>query len=275
MSFLNRISQRVLIFLIIVGTLWFITSQVFERLDQKMPLFVALFVTYILSAYIILPQIIHFSLKILRRGRIPKTTHAFDGLPADPVNIILLGSKDELFAAFAAAGWHKADRLAPQSALKMAISFMFNKPYPEAPFSSLYLFGRKQDLGFQEAIGHSPRKRNHIRFWPANIDPRMEISNLRYWLKKQPVDLVKSHIWVGAGSEDLGFGLTKLTFQISHRVGKNVDKERDHILDSLEQSGSIHDKQYVDAGELVAGKYISDGKILYAKLASFQMEDYS
>ncbi len=41
----------------------------------------------------------------------------------------------------------------------MARAFVLNTPYPTAPFSTLYLFGRGQDIGFEKAIGDSPRRR--------------------------------------------------------------------------------------------------------------------
>ena len=45
----------------------------------------------------------------------------------------------------------------------------FNSPYPTAPFSTLYLFARGQDVGFQKAIDSSPRKRHHVRFWALGL----------------------------------------------------------------------------------------------------------
>jgi hypothetical protein len=47
----------------------------------------------------------------------------------------------------------------------MAVAFVLNRPYPAAPFSSLYLFGRKQDVGFQKAIDSSCRRSSSR--WPA------------------------------------------------------------------------------------------------------------
>ena len=51
----------------------------------------------------------------------------------------------------------------------MVRAFVLNSPYPTAPFSTLYLFGRGQDIGFQKAIDNSPRKRHHIRFWAQSL----------------------------------------------------------------------------------------------------------
>lgn len=266
MQFIVRWAQRIFVFCFSIGTLWFIVTQIFDRFEDRMPFFAALILTYLVSAYIFLPQIIRFSTMIVRRRHIPRMTLAMDGLLADPVNIIFTGTAEELCSAFANIGWHQADPLDLKSAWKMIRSVTLNKPYVQAPFSRQYLFGRTQDYGFQQAIGNSPRKRHHIRFWAANIDPETELGNVRYWVKKHPVDPTTSTIWVGAGTEDLGLGIKKLTYQISHRTNKEVDTERDYIIESLKQKNKIQNIRHINTGDLIAGKYISDGKIILAKL---------
>ncbi len=268
MNFLIRTFQRLLLFVVSMGVLWVIVTQIFFRFHERLPFVFAVMVTYLVSAYIFLPQAVHFGVMVARRGRIPRVIHAPDGLADAPVNIVLLGTIKELQEAFVKAGWYQADALTFRSAWKMAKCFILNTPYPQAPFSSRYLFGRGQDIGFQEAIGHSPRQRHHIRFWAANIDPEAELLDLQYWLKKHPIDPQTSHIWVGAGSLDLGFGLASLTYQISHQVDTHVDLERDYIFRSLTQNGLIHDEHFINPGEAVGSKYISDGRILWGKLGA-------
>ncbi|MEO5510985.1 MAG: LssY C-terminal domain-containing protein [Longimicrobiales bacterium] len=266
MNFTARMIRRIGIFIVASAVLWLIITQVFDRLDNRVPLIVAIVATYFIAAYVLLPQLIHVGVMVLGRGRIPRITHAADGLAGDPVNIIFMGTAADLNMAFLSAGWYEADRLSLRSSWTMIVSFLFNRPYPTAPFSTFYLFGRKQDFGFQQAIGKSPRKRNHIRFWAANLDPETEISDVKYWMKKHTVDMAIAHAWVGAGSRDTGFGLTEMTYQISHHVDMQVDNERSYILSSLQQSGWIGDASYIDAGSLVLGKYVTDGRILRALL---------
>ena len=99
----------------------------------------------------------------------PRYTITGDGLPGDPVNVTLIGTLQQLRAAFATLGWSEADRLGLASSWRMVRAFVFNAPYETAPFSTLYLFGRGQDIGFQKAIDNSPRKRHHIRFWAQSL----------------------------------------------------------------------------------------------------------
>ena len=67
--------------------------------------------TYGIAAYIILPRIIRMGLKVLQRKLVPSFTVTGDGLPGDPVNLALIGTRPQLRAAFATLGWLEADRL--------------------------------------------------------------------------------------------------------------------------------------------------------------------
>ncbi|WP_051469738.1 LssY C-terminal domain-containing protein [Chelativorans sp. J32] len=265
--------QRAFILLIASATLWFIVTQIFDRIEQRVPVFAALLLTYVIAAYVILPPIVRASVAVLRRKRIPRVTRAADGLPADPVNVVLIGSQEQLRSAFAVAGWHAADPLTLNSAAKMAVSFVLNRSYPTAPFSALYLFGRRQDIGFQEDVGDSPRKRHHIRFWAANIDPESDIGNLSYWTRRWRIDPSRSDIWVGAGTTDTGFGLQSVTWQISHRVDRHADSERDYIVTALRNAGCIAEERYIEAGEPVGTRFITDGRIFHAWLVASQFAD--
>ena len=165
MRLLRRLVQRLLIFGLGIFCVWLIVFVVFETADRRLPWILAVAMTYGIAAYIVLPRAIRMGLKILQRKRVPSYTITGDGLPGDPVNVVLVGTLQQLRDAFAALGWSDADRLSLASSWGMVRAFVLNVPYPSAPFSTLYLFGRGQDIGFQRAIDNSPRKRHHIRFW--------------------------------------------------------------------------------------------------------------
>lgn len=265
MHFVFRWTERVIIFIISLSVIWLIVTQVFNRLDQRLSLFTALFLTYLISAYVLLPQIIHLTTLMLRKGRIPRFTRAADGLPADLANLILMGTEEGLRRAFEKAGWHEAEALTIKTGWKMIVHFVRNTPYPSAPFSSLYLFGRKQDIGFQLPISNSPRQRHHVRFWATNTDRLVDPFDIAYWTKKQPVDYSKPVMWIGAATRDTGFGLAKLTYQITHRTDPDVDEERDYVLATLESTGAEHADLY-ESGQFKVGRYSSDGKIAVMNL---------
>ncbi|MDB4977962.1 MAG: hypothetical protein JWM56_148 [Candidatus Peribacteria bacterium] len=266
MGFFIRSVQRFCIGILALVVLWFIVTQIYDRLDEQLPAYLALLLTYVISAYVLLPQLIHASVIIFRRGHIPRCTRVADGLLADPVNIVLLGTEQQLRAAFHAARWFEADNLTIRSMWEMARAFVWNTAYPTAPFSKRYLFGRKQDIGFQLPIGHSPRQRHHIRFWAANADELIDPMNARYWITKYAVDPSTALMWIGAASKDTGFGLARLTFQITHAVDHYIDDERDFIIASLREAGVIHSEHSFASGEFTIGKYVSDGHIVVSEL---------
>ena len=251
-------------------SVWLIVF-VFRFTDSRLPTLLALAVTYGIAAYVVLPRIVRMGLKILARKRVPRFTITGDGLPGDPVNLVLTGTLQQLHVAFRLAGWSEADRLGLASSWRMVRAFVSNSPYPTAPFSTLYLFGRGQDVGFQKAIDDSPRKRHHIRFWASSLAyADTDMKKASFWLNTdRPPDAACVH-WVGAGTKDTGISLTRLTFQITHATDSDTNLERDYIVDDLRKSGVIGETNSIKAGQRLARKpvnhYVSDGEITAASL---------
>ena len=90
MRLLKRLLQRLLVFGLGVTTVWLIVFVVFRFADHRLPWILALGVTYGLAAYVILPRAVRMGLKILQRRHVPRFTMTGDGLPGDPVNLVLI-----------------------------------------------------------------------------------------------------------------------------------------------------------------------------------------
>ena len=269
MRLLKRFLQRLAIFGLGLFTVWFIVFVVFEVADRWLPWFLALAATYGVAAYIILPRIVRMGLKVLQHKRVPRYTITGDGLPGDPVNLALTGTLEQLRAAFAHAGWSEADRLGLRSSWHMARAFVFNASYPTAPFSTLYLFGRGQDIGFQKAIDGSPRKRHHVRFWALDTAlVETTWGTAKFWLNTDRPAHDAHVYWIGAGTRDTGFSLTQLTFQITHATDADTNAERDFIVAELRNNGLIGDVNDVQAGRHIehVNRYVTDGEIALATL---------
>ncbi len=271
MRFLARLLQRTLVLGLGIFAVWLIVFVVFRVADNRLPWMIAVGVTYGLAAYIILPRIIRLGLKILQRGKVPSFTTTGDGLPGDPVNLTLIGDLNQLRGAFKTAGWSEADPLGLASSWRMARAFVLNRPYPTAPFSTLYLFGRGQDIGFQKAIGGSPRKRHHVRFWASNFEPgEHELAKPEFWLNTDRPPEDAQVLWVGAGTKDTGISVTRLSFQITHATDSDTNAERDFIVGELSQYGVIGDVTLHQAGQHLRPKrvnhYVTDGEVAAAAL---------
>jgi LssY C-terminus len=269
---MNRWLQRLLIAGLGIVTVWLIVFVVFEDMDRRLPWVLALGLTYGLAAYVILPRAVRIGLKILHRNRVPSFTTTTDGLPGDPVNIALIGTLQQLRTAFRTLGWSQADPLGLASSWGMVRAFVLNSPYPTAPFSTLYLFGRGHDIGFQKAISNSPRKRHHIRFWALDLAHAKDTWGAStFWLNADRPPDDERVLWVGAGTRDTGLSFTRLTFQVTHATDADTNAERNFIIDELQQTGLVEAVKVYQAGQHLPGEHINhyttDGKVILASLA--------
>ena len=271
MRLLKRLLHRLLILGLGILCVWLIVF-VFRFTDHRLPTILAVALTYGMAAYIILPRAVRMGLKILQRKHVPRFTITADGLPGDPVNLALIGTLQQLRDAFATAGWSEADRLGVASSWRMIRAFVLNSPYPTAPFSTLYLYGRGQDIGFQKAIDNSPRKRHHIRFWALSL-ARAEatVGTAAFWLNTDRLPRDAHVLWVGAGTKDTGLSLTRLTFQITHATDSDTNAERDFIIAQLRNNRVIEDVNSYRSGQRLplepVNHYVTDGEVTVARLA--------
>ncbi|MFZ4533499.1 MAG: LssY C-terminal domain-containing protein, partial [Alsobacter sp.] len=155
---------------------------------------------------------------------------------------------------------------------RMATAFVLNRSYPTAPFSTLYLFGRGQDVGFQQAIDNSPRKRHHVRFWGRPVDhAEQSLDSPGFWFNSdQPAENDRA-MWVGAGTKDIGLSLTRLSFEITHATDADTNRERDWVVAELVRHGVVTDVRSHLAGERLTigpvNRYVTDGMVAVADLS--------
>lgn len=147
-------------------------------------------------------------------------TRTTDGLLGDPVNLAVDASAEQLDAVMTHAGWHRADEITPSSTWGIIVSTLTRRSYPTAPVSTLTLFGRRQDVAYQQEVKGNPKQRHHVRFW--HTPPG--------WLLPGGTRVD----WLGAGTYDTNVGLSLFTFQVTHRIDENTDIERDYIIDSVQ-----------------------------------------
>lgn len=187
-------------------------------LHRTLPVWAAgLLLSYALVAYLLMPLL--WEIYIARHPALqalPGITHTRAGISGDPLNLALIGTEAEVLGIMRAADWVHARPLGLRSDLKLAQATVLKRPDDDAPVSSLYLFGRREDLAFEQPVGHDPRQRHHVRLWRA---PQLG-----------PDD---RPLWVGAATFDQGVGLSHNTGQITHHIAADVDAERDHVLQSL------------------------------------------
>ncbi len=189
-----------------------------------------------------------------------------DGLPrrvndefknqGDMVNFILVGSEQQVKDALDAASWRIADIDNKEAVMKAVLETYEKKDYLQMPMSQLYLFGRKQDYGYELAQAYSVvASRHHFRIWKA------------------PVTWNGQTLWAGAGTHDIGFEKDQRNGKVTHKIDPAVDGERDNIGQTLQTSGKVKSLSYYlppdpvqGAKNATGGGYHSDGRILVVVL---------
>lgn len=185
-------------------------------------------------------------------GKIPRRVQDPSGNPGDMVNILLIGTQDDVTAAFKAAGWVEVDRSVADTVLTGALATFSKEAYLTMPMSILYLFGRPQDYGFAHA---EPVKviesRNHLRAWKS-----------AYEADGRPV-------WCIAATHDIGFERDQRNNGLTHKIDPAIDGEREYVNDTLSSTGLVVRRAHVTppgalltAKTATGGEFHSDGRIL-------------
>ncbi len=188
---------------------------------------------YLVVAYFILPMTwrVGETHKEKKEGDLadaPRVSRTANDIPGDPINLAIVGSETNLIRGMIKAGWYPADPITLESSLRIAVDSVLRRSDDQAPVSSLFLFGRKQDLAFEQPVGDNPRQRHHVRFWRWNQER-----------DGRPV-------WIGSATYDERVGLSYTTGQITHHIGPDVDAERDRIAQELQKAGFVEKVEWKD-----------------------------
>src|SRR5580700_2675148 len=133
-------------------------------------------------------------------------TYTRAGVPADPINVGLVGSREDVLCAMNAAGWYPADPITLRSSIEIVGSVLLDRPYHKAPVSHLYYDKRRQDLAFEKPVGTSADRRNHVRIWRV----------LEHGQEGRAV-------WLGAATFDRGVGFSHDDARVTHHIRPDID----------------------------------------------------
>ncbi len=196
-------------------------------------------------------------LSVVAKDTLPLVCFFRDGTKGDPLNLRIIATSAQLGAAFTEAGWFRADEITLFTSMRIARDSLLDRRYTTAPMSNLFLYGRRQDYGFQKP-GRSARERDHVRFWDTGLrgpDGRT--------------------LWLGAATKDVDIEISPRTHLPTHKIAPNVDDERDLVVEDLAKAGWVLEQNYVRAmdgpvvGENAYGDaYVTDGMVAVLVLAN-------
>lgn len=211
----------------------------------------AVLVTYGLAAYIFIPAAIRLWRIVRPPTHLPVYCVTPDGFASDPLNIGIIATRLELIQVMEKAGWQMADRHSFKNVIKVIICTIINQPYATAPVSSMYLFGRKQDLAFEQSVDGSPASRHHIRFWATTYKGKTPLSaRAIHWQHRQAhIQGDDDLLWVGAASLDRGISLVRHNLQFTHMIDPDTNRERELLVEQLRVAGVVRKVNSVRLGK--------------------------
>ena len=183
---------------------------------------------------------------------IPRRVSDPQGKPGDMVNILLVGTEEQVVQVFTRAGWVQVDRSVQDAVVNAVIDSLQKKDYLTMPMSTLYLFDRPQDYGFAHAEPvRVAISRNHLRAWKSP-----------YLVEGRP-------LWCVAATHDVGFERDERNDSVTHKIDPAIDSEREYVNDTLSRTGLVVQRTHVTPADPVTaastatgGSFHSDGRIL-------------
>jgi len=188
----------------------------------------------------------------------PRRVKNKQGGEGGPVNLVLIGSKEEISGAFEKADWTAAQDSNANSLWKTFEAVIKGKGYDAAPMSILYVYGRPEDMAFEKML-NTFTMRHHLRIWKAPMTAP----------DGRP-------IWLVVADHDNGFDIRPGV--ISHSVDPRVDLERAKVGADLGMTGFVVAEELVSPPNparsgvtATGGKWESDGKLLVVDLKPWSM----
>jgi hypothetical protein len=196
------------------------------------------------------------SLTALAKGLPVRTVEGKKQRDADIVNLLIVGSRNQVEDAFLGAGWLPADKVTARSIARSIFAQVEERSYPAAPMSGQTLDGIPQDMSWQQTL-NSKRHRHHARLWKLADG----------W---NGVDA-----WAGAATHDIGVKLSMKRMSFIHRIDPNIDLEREKIINDLFAAGCLAGWTYAGRSGVPKSSLNATGDVMQTdqKLAVLRLRD--
>jgi LssY C-terminus len=157
--------------------------------------------------------------EMLLQGQSDRTTTR-SGKDSDIVNLLFVGSQDQVEEAFAAAGWRTADANSKNAFFKQFGAFLTFSNYPNMPVSRQLLSGQLQDMAWQKSF-NSYGKREHLRLW------------------SQSKTIQGEQAWLSAYTRETGAALSVKYHKFIHHIDRNLDDGINMLVRDLGMTGCV------------------------------------
>jgi len=153
------------------------------------------------------------------------------GKDADLVNVLFVGSREQVEDAFTAAGWLPADHNSKHAFFKQFSAFLTLSNYPNMPISRQMLNGQVQDLNWQKSF-NAYGKREHVRLWSQTRT-----------VQDQPA-------WLAAYTRETSAVLSVKYHKFIHHIDRNLDDGVNMLVRDLSLTGCVEAVRQLPRPEL-------------------------
>jgi len=163
---------------------------------------------------------------------------------ADVLNIVFVGSEEQVKSAFREAGWRNADPVSKRAWLKNLYALLNKSSYAQQPMMTFLLNGKPQDMSWQKSL-NSYSRRDHLRIWQ--------------WTTTEASD----SLWLTSSTRDTRAVLAVKYKGFVHHIAPNIDEERSKIIRDLTFAGCVKSVSYVARPEIPAVIYNATGDAMH------------
>lgn len=183
---------------------------------------------------------------------IPRHSYSLHSKQMEPVSLIIIGNRRQLLKQFKQADWYVADKITSWTTIKSALASLFNSSYRNGPMWPSYLYGKRNQLGFERPTkADTYRRRHHLRLWKTSI--RFD----------------KKRVWAGTISYDRGIGHFKNSLLPIHHISSQLDSEDNFLARTFHIAKPVYiemgrpEKGHINTGD----PYIWDGRAMVIDLS--------
>lgn len=157
---------------------------------------------------------------------LPRHSTTVKLVDADVVNLVFVGSRQQVESAFQQAGWSTSDTFGRRAFFRNFYAFLNNSGYAQAPMRPFLLDGKPADMNWQKSL-NSYARRDHLRIWQWSGTGDSET------------------VWVSSSTHDAAANLSLEHRQFVHHITTDIDEERSKVIRDLNVAGCVKAVQLV------------------------------
>jgi len=153
-------------------------------------------------------------------AKLPERTYTSQHKDSDIVNLLFIGSGEQVRQAFQKAGWEASDTVSKRSVCRNFYAYLNLTSYAHAPMSRMLLAGEPADMNWEKTL-NSYARRDHLRIWKLSDSPEGET------------------LWASAATKETSATLSLKQHHFVHHVDPRLDEERAKVVRDLSLAGCV------------------------------------